>query len=992
MYHCLWIYHETWPDCLNLIGDRHLSRAMRPPWVLGASSIQRRILRTVLERLTLFSALELEDIALTWGSRSTVVLQNVLLNTANFNVPFVDITLAKATTLVLHVPSNPLRDFLKVEVNGLEIHANPTDISLGKSVIQEEDVEEIGVTDFTSILYSTFGAVFNSMKVTILNMRVYFLGLTVEVRQIEYEPGLFTLSDITANPRSMVVNSLTKSSSDFSSDSEDDLEQSTMFTSALASSLYESAMSPPLFSLVELKVRGSFPFESIDIQCSDLNLFWSTKIDMLLNFLKSIVDLASTTPPVPGKTKFSYKVSGNRACLAHENFSNRSFVIGRFSLASDCIEMAKGRLKADGVDWTFESLEVKKSQSDWTIVLSSGLVQIGSSRIYINPLETAQTNSHLIISLSPLVFSPNANTLLATFTNIKFGSWGSIRDAVVTIIDGDLGDPSVSVDIYAGKKVTITISDIDLRLQRQDIECIRRIATDVKQLISLLPNGTKQKSSTFSSPVHAFDVQTITIRAADIRAKFLQLHINLMTKFLFNVSSLDLYFRGKPAILSRAKDAITATFAFNPLHLNLAISEVSFDYWPELLRLVPSSGNQTSFFKGHVQVAVKSVVCTLTARNPGKLRLLLDDCGFYLTGSSEKARVVGEIEIRKVRTQLLLGNDVADLARLSSMHVDLHVGESGSHISIIDAFLIIESCADSTKLAQSVVSGLLPETKKPAMNVKYKLDRSSTKDIFDKIDDNAFHSRKSKDVHVEDNSFEILGKSEPLSEESSILELSDDIVLAESLVDLATSKLHSPSIHISGSKINVLWNLHDGFDWSPTREIIEATIRKQEQTNDNVGDFLFNSIYIEIPKVDPIKMASKSFTTTRSEQHKVQIDGSDISMEFFLYPSGLSEVVSSGTLQVGNLEIIDNVPTSTWKKFTTYDSTYPRRYQSAMVILELLNVLPVATLLASEGILKVKVLPLRLHVDQDTLDFLVRFFEFDDENSKASSDGLFFRE
>jgi autophagy-related protein 2 len=51
-----------------------------------------------------------------------------------------------------------------------------------------------------------------------------------------------------------------------------------------------------------------------------------------------------------------------------------------------------------------------------------------------------------------------------------------------------------------------------------------------------------------------------------------------------------------------------------------------------------------------------------------------------------------------------------------------------------------------------------------------------------------------------------------------------------------------------------------------------------------------------------------------------------------------------------------------------------------MIHLEILNVKPLPELAAAEIVLKATVLPLRLHVDQDALDFITRFFEFKDES------------
>jgi autophagy-related protein 2 len=58
-----------------------------------------------------------------------------------------------------------------------------------------------------------------------------------------------------------------------------------------------------------------------------------------------------------------------------------------------------------------------------------------------------------------------------------------------------------------------------------------------------------------------------------------------------------------------------------------------------------------------------------------------------------------------------------------------------------------------------------------------------------------------------------------------------------------------------------------------------------------------------------------------------------------------------------------------------------RETGTSMIHIELLNVRPILDLAASEIVLKATVLPLRLHVDQDALDFITRFFEFNDDSA-----------
>jgi len=62
-----------------------------------------------------------------------------------------------------------------------------------------------------------------------------------------------------------------------------------------------------------------------------------------------------------------------------------------------------------------------------------------------------------------------------------------------------------------------------------------------------------------------------------------------------------------------------------------------------------------------------------------------------------------------------------------------------------------------------------------------------------------------------------------------------------------------------------------------------------------------------------------------------------------------------------------------------------REVDTNMVHIEILNIKPVPDLAASEIVLKLTVLPLRLHVDQDAVDFMTRFFEFKNDRGPVST-------
>lgn len=214
---------------------------------------------------------------------------------------------------------------------------------------------------------------------------------------------------------------------------------------------------------------------------------------------------------------------------------------------------------------------------------------------------------------------------------------------------------------------------------------------------------------------------------------------------------------------------------------------------------------------------------------------------------------------------------------------------------------------------------------------------------------------------------------------------------------------------------------------------------KEREEESVIGDCLFNSIYIGIPanrepvdvtkeitrNIDSLTSENESPPTSiasgtprsqsplrspssrrdrfaRSKHHKIAFELKGIFAELTVFSPPLKEIQSSVNIRVQDVEIFDHLPTSTWKKFATYmQDAGERESGTSMVDVEILNVKPVPDLAASEIILKVGMtvpylvkcltscqatfLPLRLHVDQDALDFLARFFEFKDDDPTVST-------
>lgn len=271
-----------------------------------------------------------------------------------------------------------------------------------------------------------------------------------------------------------------------------------------------------------------------------------------------------------------------------------------------------------------------------------------------------------------------------------------------------------------------------------------------------------------------------------------------------------------------------------------------------------------------------------------------------------------------------------------------------------------------------------------------------------------------------------------------------DTIPPENTGDLASLRDTILRVRIHDSDISLF--LHDGYDWPRTRKIVEqeikdmrkklakirqliATGQTQDPSVEETSTMLFNSIHIgldqDFDSLDPTALVAaiddeledaeteshSSWQTfppaspgqqqripsarihgrrlTRSKGPSIEIKLIGLDAQVDNYRHHLKDALVSRTLVViKDAEILDHVKTSTWRKFLTElrsDSQGNiRETDSSMVRVELKTVRPSPSHPSEETRLRAKLLPLRLYVDQDALDFLKKFFAFTDPDSPSA--------
>lgn len=106
----------------------------------------------------------------------------------------------------------------------------------------------------------------------------------------------------------------------------------------------------------------------------------------------------------------------------------------------------------------------------------------------------------------------------------------------------------------------------------------------------------------------------------------------------------------------------------------------------------------------------------------------------------------------------------------------------------------------------------------------------------------------------------------------------------------------------------------------------------------------------------------------------MEIQISKVKFSHEVYPPN-AEQASRQVLLITDLEILDRLAISDIKKFLYQSSIHrPHKGNNHMIVIKALHLRPNPVLPAQECCLRISILPIRLHIDQDSLLFMVNFF------------------
>ena len=245
----------------------------------------------------------------------------------------------------------------------------------------------------------------------------------------------------------------------------------------------------------------------------------------------------------------------------------------------------------------------------------------------------------------------------------------------------------------------------------------------------------------------------------------------------------------------------------------------------------------------------------------------------------------------------------------------------------------------------------------------------------------------------------------PVSGKAATLSFGDK----ETAFAIHTTSTTNPAVelHLILREFSVRWRLFGGKDWpeegkfmnpghhthnnsrvvvpsntpSKSGQLLDALLDNYIPETDTEDQSLFSGQAKSVPtRTEILKVAKrrKSASRRRTEQ-MLEISLSQVQFRLDQFQPD-QPLACSMVLNVGEIEVLDYISTSQIRKMICYwksDYAHPRETGTCMIRVHLMAVRP-GPKLCVEHRLKCRILPLRINLDQDVIDFLREFFTFDE--------------
>ncbi|KAJ3347216.1 autophagy- protein 2, partial [Kappamyces sp. JEL0680] len=355
--------------------------------------------------------------------------------------------------------------------------------------------------------------------------------------------------------------------------------------------------------------------------------------------------------------------------------------------------------------------------------------------------------------------------------------------------------------------------------------------------------------------------------------------------------------------------------------------------------------------------------------------------GMLGTNPELVALVQHDVESRSLSfLEILLTKRCVPVVSLDVLHAEIRTNQPGVFPTHDYSFgfnqLMIETCTDSRDALLHYISQLSPAPSDHASQFSPQASPTSPDAVeintFEAVDDAAFRPKTS--THSETHSdfdFEVEEVEDEVEwhmdfESTHLKEdiLVDKITLLKSLAKTVVvpdylNQLQpipddtvdsTPEIKVAVTEGNISWRLYPGSDFAP---------REPSDDGDGPDDLIGRELF-------------------QMEVHILRIAG-----QFLAFPSQ-SANTKYLKLQVRDIEVYDKVPQSKFRKFFCYQapdvSLPPRVSESNMLELELVGI----RVEKEELRIKLTVLPMEIHIDQDLVLFLESFFSDTFKSSEPS--------